>query len=71
MFFKLSFVLGITYLTGEISKHYDKEMFSNMLEDILKLKESYDVPICIVGDLNSRIGTLDDFVTIDDHVLDP
>ena len=66
--FKVSFVLGITYLPGEISKHHDKEMYSNMLEDILKLKERYDVPICIVGDLNSRTGTLDDFVTIDDHV---
>ena len=43
-------------------------MYSILLEAILKLKERYDVPICIVGDLNSHTGSLDDFVTIDDHV---
>ena len=64
----LPFILGITYIPGENSIYYDHDIFNTLSEDILLIKEQYDVPICIVGDLNSRTGTLDDFITIDDHV---
>ena len=57
-----------SYIPGENSIYYDKDLFNSLSEDILLIKEQYDVPICIVGDLNSRTGTLDDFITIDDHV---
>ena len=67
--FSLPFILGVTYLPGEGSTHYDEDMFDNLLEDLVTLKEQYDTPICIVGDFNSRTGNLDDFVTIEDHVL--
>ena len=66
--FSVPFILGVTYIPGENSTYYDKEIFNTLSEDLLIIKEQYDVPICTVRDLNSRTGALDDFFTIDDHV---
>ena len=49
--FSFPFTLGVTYLPGEGSTHYNKDMFNDLVEDILNIKEKYDAPICIVGEL--------------------
>ena len=53
-------ILGSAYLPGEESKYKDKEMFEVISNDIFRLKNTHNLPICLLGDLNSRTGELDD-----------
>ena len=64
----LSFIIGAVYIPHEASKYHDNEIFDELSEDIISLKSSYEVPICIMGDFNSRTSTLDDFITLDEHI---
>ena len=66
--FGLACLIGAVYIPHEASKYHDNEIFDEINEDIISLKSSYDVPICIIGDFNSRTSTLDDFVTLDEQI---
>ena len=58
-------ILGSAYLPGENSIHKDNEMYDIIAEDILNLKINHNLPICLIGDLNSRTGTLNDTLPIE------
>ena len=66
--FGLPCILGAVYIPHEASKYHDNEIFDEIKEDVIRLKSSYDVPICLIGDFNSRTSTLDDFITLDEHI---
>ena len=67
--FGVACIIGSAYLPGENSIHKDKEMFDVITEDIFVLKNTYNLPICLIGDLNSRTGTLDDSFTIEPCII--
>lgn len=65
--FGFEFVLGSVYIPHEGSKYHSKEMFDILEDDIVNIKSRFNnIPICLVGDFNSRTGLLDDFVCFDD-----
>ena len=66
--FGLSCIIGSTYLPGEGTTHHNTEMLDTLYDDIEYLKNKLKLPICLIGDMNSRTGNLDD--TLDfDHVM--
>ena len=59
------------YIPPEGSKHYDNDVFDNISNDIIHIKNAYnEEPFCFIGDFNSRTGLLDDFITFDSMVAD-
>ena len=66
--FGLSCVFGSVYIPHEASKYYNKELFDELAEDIINIKSKYDAPICLLGDFNSRTGTLDDFTVLEEQI---
>ena len=53
-------ILGAVYLPfeGSICHHHD--ISSDIAPDLITLKSDFDVPVCLIGDFNARIGLLDD-----------
>ena len=62
-------ILGSVYLPGEDSKHKDNDMFDIIANDIFSLKNTFNLPICLIGDLNSRTGIIDDTFAIEQSVI--
>ena len=60
-----SFILGNCYIPHEASKHYQVDLFDDIAIDICCLKSKFDMPIILTGDLNSRTGSLEDFILED------
>ena len=67
--FGVSCIIGSAYIPGDNSKHKDNEAYDVILNDIATLKRNFDIPICLIGDLNSRTGNLDDTFVIDHNEL--
>ena len=69
--FGLNFILGTVYIPPEGSKHYDNDVFDNIANGVIHIKNAYnEEPFCFIGDFNSRTGLLDDFITFDSMVAD-
>ena len=66
--FGFSCVIGSVYLPCT-KTHKDPEMFESIYEDIFYLKGILELPICLVGDMNSRTGELDDILTFEREVI--
>ena len=63
------FILGAVYLSHENSKDHYSGLFNDLSYDICKIKSKYDLPFILIGDFNSRTGTVDDFITMDQNDL--
>ena len=66
---KLSFLLGSTYIPCETSTFYCEDIYDYLQEDLLDLQTEFQLPIVLMGDFNSRCGTLCDTVTYEKEVL--
>ena len=44
-------------------------MFQTIYEDIFYLKGVLDLAICLIGDMNSRTGNLDDLLTFEREII--
>ena len=44
-------------------------MFETIYDDIFYLKGILELPICLIGDMNSRTGELDDILTFEREVI--
>ena len=60
------------YIHHESSEHYCCEFFTDLALDICDIKSKYDLPIMLIGDFNSRTGTMNDILLAEnaDEVLD-
>ena len=67
--FGFSCIIGSVYLPGESATHSDKEMFDTIYDDIFYLKGQLELPICLIGDMNSRTGNLNDILTFEREVI--
>ena len=54
------FILGAVYLPHEKSDYYHDDVFDLLADDIVTIKATYDVPVILLGDFNSRVGTQTD-----------
>ena len=52
--FGLACIVGSVYLPGESSIHRDRDMFDAINDDILLLKNRFNLPLCLIGDFNSK-----------------
>ena len=66
----VEFILGEVYIASEGSVFHDKEFFDHIENDMLFFKNVYDLPVCMMGDFNSRTSTLDDFLELEDETSD-
>ena len=67
--FGIACIIGSIYLPGENSTHRDNERFESITSDIFALKHSYNLPICLIGDMNSRTGNLDDSLVVEHSII--
>ena len=67
--FGLECIVGSAYLPGETSPHKDILMFEAIKEDVNSFKNTHNIPVCLIGDLNSRTGILDDTFIIEPSVI--
>ena len=44
-------------------------MFEPIANDLIILKTTYNLPLCLIGDFNSRTGNMDDTFTIEQSVI--
>ena len=67
-----NFIVGALYIPHENSKHHCHEFFTDLALDICDIKSKYDLPIMLIGDFNSRTGTMNDLLLAENanEVLD-
>ena len=67
-----SFIVGALYTPHEGSKYYCNDYFTDLALEICDIKSKYDLPIMLIGDFNSRTGSLNDILLMEnnDDVLD-
>jgi len=58
--FGFEFILGTVYVPHEGSIFFNKDYFGNVSQDISFINSKYSLPIVMLGDFNSRTGTLSD-----------
>ena len=66
------FILGSLYVPCQNSKHHYNDYFEDLASDIDLIKESLDLPFLLIGDFNSRTGTLNEIMILesDDNIFD-
>ena len=62
-------LLGIVYIPPEGSKYANDNNFEDICQDLIDLSNNNKLPICLMGDSNSRTGTLSDFEAFDDDLF--
>ena len=55
------FILGSVYLPCEGSFYHNSDVFDSLIQDVIDIKCRYNVPLCLIGDLNARTGVLADY----------
>ena len=60
-----NFILGAVYLPHERSDYHYNDLFEDLTSDIELIKD-HNLPILLMGDFNSRTGTLNDINILDD-----
>ena len=67
---KFSIYLGAVYIPHENSKYFTNDIFDSIIFDVASLKSKTDIPFLLLGDFNSRTGTLDDFMEVDPELVE-
>ena len=67
--FSFECIIGAAYLPGETSTYKDNQMFVAINTDISTLKNTYQLPICLIGDLNAHTGSLDDSFVVEPSII--
>ena len=63
--FGFSCAVGSVYFPVEKGTHKDKELFETISDDIFYIKDVLDLPVCLIGDMNSRTGNMEDLLTFE------
>lgn len=69
-----NFILGAVYLPHEMSEHYNDYIFDHLEDDLINMKVKYSLPIVLIGDFNSRTGSITDFEDVyfmDCEIIEP
>ena len=67
--FGIECVIGSVYLPGDTSKYKDNNMFNIIYDDITSIISRYNIPVCLIGDFNSRTGELNDCLNIESEII--
>ena len=67
-----TFILGTLYVPCQSSPHYNPDFFEDLALDMAHIQENYDLPFMLIGDFNSRTGTLNEIMMSesDDIIFD-
>ena len=60
------FILGTIYIPCTTSKYFEADIFEDISDDLYK----FDLPVCLIGDYNSRTGELDDLFNNQDYIAE-
>ena len=63
--FGVGFIIGSVYIPSKGSIHHDPEHFEDIADDLINFKVNFDLPVILIGDLNSRTGTIPDVLDIE------
>ena len=63
--FGVGFIIWAVYIPSEGSIHHDSEHFEDIMDDLINFKVNIDLPVILIGDHNSRTGTIPDVFNID------
>ena len=66
-FLQCNFIIGAAYIPNEMTDYYHDDVFDFLANDIITIKSSYDVPIILLGDFNSRTHIATYFEDIFEH----
>ena len=66
--FGIECILGVIYVPHEGSKYYSRNVFDELEEDLIELKNKFDLPFIIAGDWNARTGLLSDNIDLNSFV---
>ena len=67
--FNFEMIIGAVYFLHEGSKYYSRDCFDNLGENLVDIKAKYNIPVLLIGDFNARTAKMNDFVTIEDGIL--
>ena len=67
--FGIECIIGSVYLPVDTGDYADNNWFEAIQNDVWNLKINYNVPICLIGDFNSRTGTMDDVFAIEKSII--
>ncbi|CAG2187614.1 unnamed protein product [Mytilus edulis] len=63
-------LFGIVYIPPENSVYGSVDIFDEILEKIIDITVNKNYQVCLLGDFNAHTGTHDDFVIVNDTILD-
>ena len=63
------FIIGAIYMPHENSKYYDDDLFEDITYDLMRIKGTLKLPVCLIGDFNARTGLLKDYIENDDSAF--
>ncbi len=61
----------MAYIPCEGSIYHHPQIFENLAEDIVEIKDKYNGPISLIGDINARTGLLPDTTEFEAQALRP
>ena len=64
-----SFLLGSVYVPGQSSIYHSDNIYETLTDDMLYLLTKFDLPFMLMGDFNSRTGTLSDTLLYESEVI--
>ena len=60
-------IIGAVYIPYEMSDYYHDDIYDFLADDIVSIKVTFDIPIILLGDFNSRTGIATDFEHLYEH----
>ncbi|CAG2253464.1 unnamed protein product [Mytilus edulis] len=63
-------LFGIVYIPPENSVYGSVDIFDEILEKIIDITVNKNYQVCLLGDFNAHTGTHDDFIIVNDTILD-
>ena len=54
-------IIGAVYIPYERSDYYHDDIYDCLVDDIITIKATFNTPVILMGDFNSRTGVAPDF----------
>ena len=66
----IEFILGAVYIPCQDSTYHDDYIFEEIESDLVSFNADYNVPIILMGDFNSRTGSLSDLLDLEQNIFE-
>ena len=65
----IEFILCAVYIPCQDSTYHDDYIFEEIESDLVSFNADYNVPIILMGDFNSRTGSLSDLLDLEQNIF--